>query len=404
MRIVDAREITVPIGSSMRNAAIDFSGMTVSVAALVTDETRHGKPVIGYGFNSNGRYAQGGILRERLFPRILAASPDSLCDPDTGVLDPARIWDAAMRNEKPGGHGERAVAMAVIDMAAWDLAAKLAGLPLHVLLAELFPHASRSTTTAVYAAGGYYTEGGIVDVQHELLGYVDEGYRAVKMKVGGAPLDEDVCRIEAVRSVLPDDVTLAVDANARLDLETAVEYAKALEPYDLAWFEEPCAPLDYAAFARLAVDYSPPLATGENLLSADDFENLLRYGGLRPDRDVLQPDPGLAYGLTEFLRMLDLTSGTWVAASPRVAPRRSSAEPGSDRRLRSRAVRVVSGTLRSHWGLRRREPDRRRHHRPPRGAGNRPGAEVRSPPHPSITGRRMTVGPRFGGSDPIGGC
>jgi L-alanine-DL-glutamate epimerase-like enolase superfamily enzyme len=306
MRIVDAREITVPIGSSMRNAAIDFSGMTVSIAALVTDETRDGKPVIGYGFNSNGRYAQGGILRERLFPRILAASPDSLCDPDTGMLDPARIWDAAMRNEKPGGHGERAVAMAVIDMAAWDLAAKLAGLALHVLLAELFPHASRSTTAAVYAAGGYYTDGGIADVQRELLGYVDEGYRAVKMKVGGAPLDEDVNRIEAVRSVLPDKVTLAVDANARLDLETAVEYAKRLEPYDLAWFEEPCAPLDYAAFARLTVDYSPPLATGENLLSADDFENLLRYGGLRPDRDVLQPDPGLAYGLTEFLRMLDL--------------------------------------------------------------------------------------------------
>jgi L-alanine-DL-glutamate epimerase-like enolase superfamily enzyme len=211
-----------------------------------------------------------------------------------------------MRNEKPGGHGERAVAMAVIDMAAWDLAAKLAGLPLHVLLGELFPHASRSTAATVYAAGGYYTEGGIADVQHELLGYVDEGYRAVKMKVGGAPLGEDVRRIEAVRSVLPDGVTLAVDANARLDLDTAVEYAKALEPYDLAWFEEPCSPLDYAAFARLAVEYSPPLATGENLLSADDFGNLLRYGGLRPDRDVLQPDPGLAYGLTEFVRMLDL--------------------------------------------------------------------------------------------------
>lgn len=196
--------------------------------------------------------------------------------------------------------------MAVVDMAAWDLAAKLAELPLHILLAERFPHASRSTTAAVYAAGGYYTEGGIAALQAELLGYVEEGYRAVKMKVGGAPLDEDVCRIEAVRSVLPGEVTLAVDANARFDLETALEYATRLEPYDLAWFEEPCAPLEYATFARLAASYSPPLATGENLLSADDFGNLLRYGGLRPDRDVLQPDPGLAYGLTEFLRMLDL--------------------------------------------------------------------------------------------------
>jgi L-alanine-DL-glutamate epimerase-like enolase superfamily enzyme len=306
MQIVNARETTISIGSNMRNAAIDFSGMTVSIAALVTDETRDGRPVIGYGFNSNGRYAQGGVLRERLVPRILAAHPDSLCDPNTGALDPARIWDAAMRNEKPGGHGERAVAMAVVDMAAWDLAAKLAELPLHILLAERFPHASRSTTAAVYAAGGYYTEGGIAALQAELLGYVEEGYRAVKMKIGGAPLDEDVCRIEAVRTVLPGEVKLAVDANARFDLETAVEYATRLEPYDLAWFEEPCAPLEYATFARLAAGYSPPLATGENLLSADDFGNLLRYGGLRPDRDVLQPDPGLAYGLTEFLRMLDI--------------------------------------------------------------------------------------------------
>ena len=285
MRLVDARETTVSIASNMHNAAISFARMTVSVAALVTDEVRNGRRIIGYGFNSNGRYAQGGILRERLIPRILESPAESLLDPDSGVLDPLRIWDAAMRDEKPGGHGERAVAMAVVDMAAWDLAAKLAGLPLHVLLAERFPNAVRADSAMVYAAGGYYSDGGVEAVQRELLDYTDMGYRAVKIKVGGEPLDDDIRRIEAVRNVLPDDVTLAVDANARLDLDRA---------------------LDYAGFTRLAASYEPPLATGENLLSADDFRNLLRYGGLRSERDILQPDPGLCYGLTEFLRILDL--------------------------------------------------------------------------------------------------
>ena len=306
MRLVDARETTVSIASNMHNAAISFARMTVSVAALVTDEVRNGRRIIGYGFNSNGRYAQGGILRERLIPRILESPAESLLDPDSGVLDPLRIWDAAMRDEKPGGHGERAVAMAVVDMAAWDLAAKLAGLPLHVLLAERFPNAVRADSAMVYAAGGYYSDGGVEAVQRELLDYTDMGYRAVKIKVGGEPLDDDIRRIEAVRNVLPDDVTLAVDANARLDLERALDYAERLEPYGLAWFEEPCGPLDYAGFTRLAASYEPPLATGENLLSADDFRNLLRYGGLRSERDILQPDPGLCYGLTEFLRILDL--------------------------------------------------------------------------------------------------
>ena len=135
MRIVDIREKTVPIEADMSNAFINFSKMTVSVLAIVSDETRDGEPVIGYGFNSNGRYAQGGLLRERIIPRVLDASPDSLIG-EHGDLDPERIWRAAMRDEKPGGHGDRAVAMGILDMAAWDLAAKLAGVPLYRLISE----------------------------------------------------------------------------------------------------------------------------------------------------------------------------------------------------------------------------------------------------------------------------
>ncbi|MDP3606312.1 MAG: mandelate racemase, partial [Polaromonas sp.] len=80
MKIIDIREVTQPIKSDIRNAYIDFSKMTLSLVAVVTDVMREGKPVIGYGFNSNGRYGQGGLIRERFAPRILEAAPDSLID------------------------------------------------------------------------------------------------------------------------------------------------------------------------------------------------------------------------------------------------------------------------------------------------------------------------------------
>ena len=129
MKIVDIRETVVPIKSAIRNAFIDFSQMTVSVLALVTDVIRDGKPVVGFGFNSNGRYAPSGLLRDRFIPRLRAANPEAVLNDASDNLDPARIWDVLMRNEKPGGHGERSVAVGVLDMAVWDATAKIAGVP-----------------------------------------------------------------------------------------------------------------------------------------------------------------------------------------------------------------------------------------------------------------------------------
>jgi L-alanine-DL-glutamate epimerase-like enolase superfamily enzyme len=316
MRIVDIRERTVPIASDIRNAVIDFSEMTVSVLAIITDEVRDGRPVIGFGFNSNGRYAQGGLLRERFIPRLNRAAPESLLDPERGTIDPFAIWQTVMRNEKPGGHGERAVAVGIIDMAAWDLAAKLTEQPLHRYLAERFGNAPAREQVSVYAAGGYYYPGKDDEqLRREMSGYLELGYSVVKMKIAGAPLADDVRRIEAVLDVLDGDGSaLAVDANGRLGQAEALEYANALAPYRLRWFEEPGDPLDFALNAEVAINYEPPLATGENLLSMADARNLVRYGGLRADRDVLQMDPALSYGLVEYLRTLDmLRAAGWSA-------------------------------------------------------------------------------------------
>ncbi len=309
MRIVDIRELTVPIASEMSNAFISFSTMDVSVVAIVTDQRRNGRPVVGFGFNSNGRYAQSGLLRTRIIPRVLDADPDSLLDPETGRLDPGRIWAAGMRDEKPGGHGDRAVAMGILDMAAWDLAAKLADRPLHHLLADLELPGGATGGPAervwVYAAGGYYyPDRGLDGLRDEMRGYLAQGYRTVKMKIGGAPLAEDLRRLEAVLEILPEGCTVAVDANGRFDTAQAVAYAEALRDYPVHWYEEPTDPLDYAALAAVAEVYPGPLATGENLFSYQDSRNLLRYGGLRSDRDVLQMDPALSYGFTEFRQTL----------------------------------------------------------------------------------------------------
>jgi L-alanine-DL-glutamate epimerase-like enolase superfamily enzyme len=306
MRITRVHDIVAPISSAIANAYIDFSKMTASVVAIHTDLVRDGKPIVGFGFNSNGRYAVQGLLRERFIARLAEADPEALLD-DSGLIDPARAWAVMMANEKPGGHGERSVAVGVLDMALWDLRAKAERVPLWRLLADRYGNSVPDPRAWVYAAGGYYYPGkGIEALRDEARHYRDLGYVCVKIKIGGVPLPEDLRRIEAVLAVVGDGANLAVDANGRFTLDEAIAYADALAPYGLRWYEEPLDPLDYAAHATLAERYAPPLATGENLFSMQDARNLIRHGGLRPDRDVLQFDPALSYGLVEYLRTLDM--------------------------------------------------------------------------------------------------
>ncbi|MBS1881174.1 MAG: mandelate racemase/muconate lactonizing enzyme family protein [Actinobacteria bacterium] len=306
MRIVAVRERAVPIASPIANAYIDFSRMNVSVVAIETDLVRDGERLTGYGFNSNGRYAQSGLLRERFIPRLLAAEPAELLEPGGANFDPEAIWAVLMRNEKPGGHGERSVAVGILEMAIWDLVAKVAGRPLHRLLAERHGDGEPDPTVSVYAAGGYYHPGkDEAALVAELEGYLGLGYTCVKMKIGGVPLTEDLRRIEAALELLGGDGSrLAVDANGRFDLAAALACGEAIEPYALRWYEEAGDPLDYQLNARLAERYPHSLATGENLFSMQDARNLVRFGGIRPGLDILQMDPALSYGLTEYLRTL----------------------------------------------------------------------------------------------------
>src|SRR6266699_1133317 len=282
VRIVDVREITKPISSPIRNAYIDFTKMTTSLVAVVTDVMRDGRRVVGYAGDN---------------------------------LDPDKIWATLMSNEKPGGHGERSVAVGTIDMAVWDAVAKIARKPLFRLLAERHRR-SANPRVFVYAAGGYYYPGkGLSMLRGEMRGYLDRGYNVVKMKIGGAPIPEDRLRIEAVLEEIGSQAQLAVDANGRFDLETAIAYAKMLRDYPLFWYEEAGDPLDFQLQAALSEFYPAPMATGENLFSHQDARNLIRYGGMRPDRDWLQFDCALSYGLCEYRRTLAmLQAHGWPAS------------------------------------------------------------------------------------------
>jgi D(-)-tartrate dehydratase len=308
MRIVDIRERAVPLKSNIANSSFDFSEMTTSIVAVITDVVRDGRPVVGFAFNSTGRYACGAAMRARFIPRLLGADPHSLLDQPQENFDPGKILAVMMQREKSGGHSERSIAIGTIEVAVWDAIAKIAGKPLHRVLADRYNAGRIATKVFCYVGGGWYAPGQTVkDLQDEMRRHLDAGYTMVKMKVGGLPLAEDLHRVEAVKAILPGNAQLAVDANSKFDRGQALAYAKALGPFQLRWFEEPCDPLDFALLAEIASHYDPPLSTGENLFSTQDVENLIRFGGLHPDRnDVIQVDPPQSYGIVQYARTIDM--------------------------------------------------------------------------------------------------
>jgi L-alanine-DL-glutamate epimerase-like enolase superfamily enzyme len=316
MRITDIRETSVALNSTLKNSSIDFSEMTTSVVAAITDVMRGGKPVTGFAFNSTGRYACGAQMRARFIPRLLKAEPKALLNEAGANLDPDKCVAVMMRNEKSGGHSERSIGIGTIEVAIWDAVAKIEDKPLHMLLAER-QGGKVLDKCFVYVGGGWYAPGkGIPELCDEMKRHLDAGYTMVKMKVGGAPLGEDCRRIEAVKSILPANAELAVDANSKFGLKEALAYAKAMAPYKLRWFEEPCDPLDFATLAEISDAYPHALSTGENLFSQQDVENLVRFGNLKPARrDVIQVDPPQAYGIAQYARtLLALEKFQWPRA------------------------------------------------------------------------------------------
>jgi L-alanine-DL-glutamate epimerase-like enolase superfamily enzyme len=236
MRIVDIRERPIRI-SRYRDPHIPSGGLTTSLVAVVTDVVRTGQPVVGYGFASIGRYAQSGLIRDRFAPRLLRAATQDITTDDGANLDPFRAWTVMMTGEKPGGHGERCVAVGTLDMALWDAAAKIAEMPLHQFLAGRLERDVTTRQVPVYASGGYpYPDNDIAALAEEIRHFADLGFTHVKIKIGAAPLDHDLRRIEAAAAQLTGSEYLAVDAMNTYDPDMSVAlFSTHLHPGDVVW-------------------------------------------------------------------------------------------------------------------------------------------------------------------------
>ncbi len=303
MRIVDVRERSVEI-SRYNDPSIPSGGLTTSIVAVETDHAIHGRNVVGYGFSSIGRFAQSGLIRERFAPRLLRATPEELRSDTSSNVDPFKAWGVMMKGEKPGGHGERCIAVGTLDMAIWDAASKIAGLPLYRFLAETQGTDPASPVVPVYAGGGYlFPNNDVLRLQDEVRAAAADGFHRVKIKVGSSTLPADIKRIEAVLKVLPAG-HVAVDAMNAYDAASSIDAARALREYGLWWFEDVCDPLDFETQAAVAKEYPLPIAAGEALFSAAEAKLLSRYGGLRSERDILLFDPVHTYGVAGYLQII----------------------------------------------------------------------------------------------------
>lgn len=314
MRVVEIREKAVKLKSRLRNAAFSFDEMTTSLVAVVTDVVRNGRPVIGYAFNSTGRYACGAQMRDRFIPRVMREEALTL---DPAAFDPDLWLKAMMFGEKPGGDMERSVAIGTLEHALWDTVGKIADRPVWDLIAQRYRGGQAHPRVFCYVGGGWYAPGKtIADLLDEVRRYLDMGYTLIKVKVGGAPLAEDLARLEAVIALLGDPSKLAVDANCGIPPALRPDYAAALRPLGLRWFEEPAHPGDFLGNAEFIASYVNAVATGENLFSLEDVRNLVRHGGMRPGIDIIQTDVPQSYGIGTAARVLEmLAAHGWSAAS-----------------------------------------------------------------------------------------
>ena len=314
MRIQEVRERSIPL-SRYAGVAAATGGLSTSLVAVLTDTVRDGRRVVGYGHASVGRYAQGGLIRERFAPRLLGAPADSLASDDGSGIDPLRAWDLMMRDESPA-----ATANAASRWAPWTWRC---GMPrprppaCRCIGSWRDAWGWRKTIRSAYRstpAAATYPHDDLGRLEEELRRFVDLGYTHAKIKIGAAGLDQDRRRIDRALRVLGDASRLAVDAMNRYDAEGAVDAAKALAPLGLWWFEDICDP-DFPTQAEVADIYPGPIGAGEALFSLAEARLLDLYGGVRRERDVLVFDPVHCYGLPGYLAILDhLCARGWPRA------------------------------------------------------------------------------------------
>ncbi len=261
--------------------------------ALVKISTDDGITGIGLGHG-------GGIERatiEHLKPLLIGEDP----------IDVERLWHKMWVPKLIGRRGITTRAISAIDIGLWDIRGKAANMPLYKLLGGF------RDRVPGYIAGGYYEEGkGLRELAKEMEQNLSLGARAIKIKIGGVPMHEDVARVKAVRDAIGPDVRLLVDANCAYRAYEAARIARRIEEYDVFWFEEPVAPDDYDGHRKVAQASSIPVATGENEYTRYGFRDLIKAEAA----SILNPDAKILGGVTEFMKVAALAQAHDLDIAP----------------------------------------------------------------------------------------
>ena len=317
MKIVNVE--VIPLMYTMDKPIMDsFCYTNKRSLALVKIEIDEG--LIGYGEAST----YGGSLNavttviEKEFKPFLIGQ-----DPQFKEM----LWEKLFKKYYQHGRGGIILgAISGIDIALWDLAGKIAGMPLYKMLGGY------SNKVRAYASGGFYAEGkGLGELTDEMKGYVKNGFTAVKMKVGrtlsipgskltilpegtrcNASLDEDIKRIETARMAVGDDVDLMIDVNSAWDVKTAIRACKTLEEYNLYFIEEPVVTEDVEGSARLAAATTIPIAGYETAYTRYEFKRLIDMKAV----DIVQPDPIWTGGISECMKIAAMASANHIPVVP----------------------------------------------------------------------------------------
>ncbi len=287
---ITTEEFRWPRRVPIRNGKHTYTHSGLGVVRIETDEN-----VTGIGLGGTGLVGQATI--EMLKQQLIGEDP----------IDVERLWHLMWVPKIIGRRGLTTRAISAIDIGLWDLRGKVAGLPLYKLLGGF---RNRMPT---YIAGGYYEEGkGLRELQQEMETNVNLGAKAIKMKVGGVPMREDVARVKAVREAIGPDIKLLVDANCAYRAYEAIQFAERIEAFDIFWFEEPVAPDDYAGMRRLADKTSIPIATGENEYTRYGFRDLIEHQSAA----ILNADANICGGVTEWMKVAALAQAHDLDIAP----------------------------------------------------------------------------------------
>jgi D-arabinonate dehydratase len=293
---VDALAISIPLRAAVSDAVRNITHRDHLIVRIRTEDGLEG---IGFTLGYDGSKAMVSLVDTIYRPILLGAD----------ALASEHLWSEMYRQSiQAGRRGAALRAISAIDIALWDLRGKAARMPVMQLLGV------HSTRLRCYATGGYYREGQTVDeLVREMAGYVEQGFSAIKLKVGKLPAREDALRLCAIRQALGEGVDILLDANGGWpDSNTAIAALRRLEEYRPYWIEEPVRADNLAAMARIAEALDTPVATGELESTRWAFAELLE----RRAADILQPDATVVGGIGEWLKVAHMAAAFDVPIAP----------------------------------------------------------------------------------------